>query len=83
MLVSGESPIELEEFCRERIAGYHPVGSGELGQVACRTMRVEWRLKRHRRAEAGEINKFLADYMPARESWRHVIIPNTCRLSQI
>ncbi len=66
MLVSGESPIELEEFRREKIASYCPVGYGELGQVEI-MVSVEWRLKRHRRAEAGEINKSLADYMPAQE----------------
>lgn len=66
LLVRGESIAELETFRDEERKSYQPVGTGESGKVEIIII-AKWRLRRVYRAEAGEVNKHLADHMPAAE----------------
>jgi hypothetical protein len=60
----GESAEEWEQLKREMIEDRNPIGSRELRRVEKITWN-EWRLRRLRRAENGEIAKLLADHEPA------------------
>jgi hypothetical protein len=63
-LLPGESAEEWEQLKREMIEDRNPIGSRELRRVEKITWN-EWRLRRLRRAENGEIAKLLADHEPA------------------
>jgi|SRR5579872_1720107 len=63
-LLPGESAEEWEQLKREMIEDRNPIGSCELRRVE-KIIWNEWRLRRLRRAENGEIAKLLADHEPA------------------